>query len=117
MLGAELGSWNVSSGFPPPFVTSGQLTSITGITGITLTAGDTYDLQVSGLSSLWNENDQNLLGEHLNRGIAVGFTTLTGAFDVLSDVPEPATWTMMILGLGLVGFAARRRRKGTAIRA
>ncbi len=27
-------------------------------------------------------------------------------------VPEPATWAMMILGFGLVGFAARRRRTG-----
>ena len=25
-------------------------------------------------------------------------------------VPEPATWTMMLLGLGAIGFAARRRR-------
>jgi hypothetical protein len=25
-------------------------------------------------------------------------------------VPEPATWAMMIMGFGLVGFAARRRR-------
>jgi hypothetical protein len=30
-------------------------------------------------------------------------------------VPEPATWGMMILGFGLVGFAARRR--GTAVAA
>jgi len=26
-------------------------------------------------------------------------------------VPEPATWAMMITGFGLVGFAARRRRR------
>jgi hypothetical protein len=29
-------------------------------------------------------------------------------------VPEPATWAMMILGFGLVGFAARRRVAATA---
>ena len=34
--------------------------------------------------------------------------TLTGDFN--ADVPEPATWAMMIVGLGLVGFAARRRQ-------
>jgi hypothetical protein len=28
----------------------------------------------------------------------------------ISDVPEPATWAMLIAGFGLVGFAARRRR-------
>jgi hypothetical protein len=29
-------------------------------------------------------------------------------------VPEPATWAMLIVGLGLVGFAARRRRDASA---
>lgn len=32
------------------------------------------------------------------------------AFNSVSAVPEPATYGMMLLGLGLVGFAARRRR-------
>jgi len=32
-----------------------------------------------------------------------------------SDVPEPAAWTMMILGLGLVGAASRRLGKGEAL--
>jgi len=31
-------------------------------------------------------------------------------------IPEPATWAMMIMGFGLVGFASRRRR-GVAVRA
>lgn len=30
---------------------------------------------------------------------------------VTSDVPEPATWALMLTGFGLVGFAARRRRR------
>jgi hypothetical protein len=29
-------------------------------------------------------------------------------------VPEPATWTMMIAGFGLVGGMIRRRRRQTA---
>lgn len=29
-------------------------------------------------------------------------------------MPEPATWTMMILGVAMVGFAGRRRREATA---
>lgn len=28
----------------------------------------------------------------------------------ISDVPEPATWAMLITGFGMVGFAARRRK-------
>ena len=31
----------------------------------------------------------------------------------LSGAPEPATWAMMILGIGAVGFAMRRRRQAT----
>lgn len=30
-------------------------------------------------------------------------------------IPEPATWGMMILGFGLVGFAARRRNSGRVV--
>jgi hypothetical protein len=39
-----------------------------------------------------------------------GFTI--GIADVAGGVPEPATWAMMILGFGLVGATARRRRQG-----
>jgi hypothetical protein len=28
-------------------------------------------------------------------------------------VPEPATWTMLVLGFGAVGFVMRRRRRPT----
>lgn len=31
------------------------------------------------------------------------------------SVPEPASWAMLILGFGLIGAAARRRRSGLAI--
>jgi hypothetical protein len=34
----------------------------------------------------------------------------------ISSVPEPATWGMMILGLGLAGVAARRRRQKVSAR-
>lgn len=32
---------------------------------------------------------------------------------VVSSVPEPATWAMLIFGLGMIGFAARRRTMGS----
>jgi len=42
---------------------------------------------------------------------AVGDQFRNYAFRVESGViPEPATWGMMIMGFGLVGFAARRRQ-------
>lgn len=36
--------------------------------------------------------------------------TLTGR-DIGSGVPEPTTWATMLLGMGLIGFTMRRRRK------
>jgi len=36
------------------------------------------------------------------------------AFAFASDVPEPATWTMMIMGFGLMGATLRRRRTVSA---
>jgi hypothetical protein len=38
--------------------------------------------------------------------------TLQGNFQIdhTPSVPEPATWAMMMLGLGMLGLAARRRR-------
>lgn len=54
--------------------------------------------------------------------LAPDFTTFVGGFSNIDDiaplagpgstggVPEPATWAMMILGLGLIGSSIRRRR-------
>ncbi|GAA4022443.1 hypothetical protein GCM10022212_19570 [Actimicrobium antarcticum] len=33
----------------------------------------------------------------------------------ISPVPEPQTWALMLTGLGLMGFSARRRRSGATI--
>jgi hypothetical protein len=39
-------------------------------------------------------------------------TTFDGATVVLGPgVPEPATWAMMLLGVGAIGAVARRQRR------
>lgn len=38
-------------------------------------------------------------------------------FDLAAGVPEPATWAMLIFGVGMVGFAARRRTAGPVLSA
>jgi hypothetical protein len=38
-------------------------------------------------------------------------------FRVGGPVPEPATWAMMILGVAMIGFVARRRGQGAAFAA
>lgn len=35
----------------------------------------------------------------------------------INDVPEPSTWAQLLLGFGVLGFAARRRRTGVAFAA
>jgi hypothetical protein len=40
-----------------------------------------------------------------------GVNTFTGATVVLGSVPEPATWAMMLLGVGAIGAVARRQRR------
>ena len=40
--------------------------------------------------------------------ITTGVTTQS--LNVLAAVPEPETYAMMLAGLGLIGFSARRRR-------
>lgn len=44
-----------------------------------------------------------------SNGVAFEFDDFAAA---TAAVPEPATWAMLIMGFGLVGFAARRRRSG-----
>ncbi len=39
------------------------------------------------------------------------FNDMNRQFNLTASVPEPATWAMMILGMGAVGFAMRRRQK------
>lgn len=46
--------------------------------------------------------------------IALNNELLTGGIDVAAEVPEPASWAMMVVGFGLVGFAARRRSGAVA---
>jgi hypothetical protein len=48
-------------------------------------------------------------GPALAMGEALGTYVATNAFG-LTAVPEPASWTMLIAGFGLVGGTARRRR-------
>ena len=39
-----------------------------------------------------------------------GAGSLGGSITIRQAVPDPATWAMMLLGFGAVGFAMRRRR-------
>ena len=44
----------------------------------------------------------------------VTFTSASGDFLTGATVPEPATWALMLVGIGLLGAAARWRPFGPA---
>jgi hypothetical protein len=66
---------------------------------------------LSGSSTYLNTTLASLglrAGQYVFRSAADTVTLNIGA---TGAVPEPATWAMMILGMGAVGFAMRRRNK------
>jgi PEP-CTERM motif len=69
-------------------------------------------------SSLAAFDTAGLLPEPFNfvgGSIAVGGPSYGGYFDyakaIRTDVPEPAVWSLMIVGFGMTGAALRRRRR------
>ena len=62
---------------------------------ITLTAGSTYDLSITGTN---------------NSGTAGNYSGILS----LNPVPEPSEWLLMLMGFGLTGFVARRLKNGSS---
>ena len=62
------------------------------------------------------------IGPQVFSGTTLEPTFLSGTYGfapgyrltISNAVPEPATWAMMIVGFGLVGLSARRRREAVA---
>jgi hypothetical protein len=49
------------------------------------------------------------------RGVAGGSFSANPRPTVISQVPEPETWSLMVLGFGLVGAGVRRRRQAASV--
>ncbi len=122
--GTQLGYWgNLSSS-----TTFGQccgIVSITGITGINLTAGDNYWLVLGPMNindtswEAWNLNNQGAMGTDLystdggDSWNSNGTQTL-GAFQIVGGTgsgttPEPSS--LLLMGSGLLGGLGLLRRK------
>jgi hypothetical protein len=119
----ELGTWTAPS-------SSSNFVSITGITGVDLTAGTTYYLQLSAgtptTAAEWFDNSIGATGILYQCGgynstfteclgdATIGTATL-GAFDILSPstpIPEPSS--LALLGVAALGFGLIRRRYDSA---
>lgn len=80
--------------------------------GSSPTAFTSYD----GVSSLANTGatfytDGATAAYNTDRGdvLVTGASGLSFSADIASPAPEPATWAMMLLGFGVIGYALRRR--------
>jgi hypothetical protein len=72
-----------------------------------------------GTSEFWNLDDQFLAagqytlvlnGNNSDTGALAGTITITD-----HGVPEPATWAMMLVGFGAIGWQLRRRRSSLTL--
>lgn len=119
------GSYNVAFTTPVQFF-SFIIGSIDSYNTLSLldSVGNTFTFsgrQIIGDSAVGPFNSSTAGRVNFDFGGTPGLTSATfsstqAAFeidDLAAAVPEPGTWAMMMGGLGLVGFAMRRRRKVT----
>ena len=64
--------------------------------------------------ALGNLTSTNVAGNYFLHiaGTSNGAATYNGTVSLVSPVPEPETYGMLLAGLGMIGFVARRRKLG-----
>lgn len=97
----------VGTSTPGATITNVTLAGIMGSTGSFSTIGSSNSLSLLVPSLAAGDYRVSFSGNApANGGVATGNLTFQPA-----SVPEPATWAMMLVGFGAMGFAARRRRR------
>ena len=77
--------------------------------------------QIVGVPVAFNQNGNSAVSGRVSYNLGTGsqitraeFTSTQQAFeidDLAAAVPEPATWALMLMGFGAVGYSMRRRSK------
>jgi hypothetical protein len=121
LLGTKLQSWNVYN-MPALYTSSTILTTVTGISGVSIIQNQEYFLVVNASDTGedgWNGNYQ------INgfKGLVIVYSGYSGSWSQLYDQPEPAfdvvtygtgvpePGTLMLFGSGILGLAGILRRK------
>jgi len=80
-------------------------------------SGSVFATGVAPSSGNWSPFTASYTATAADAGGAITITLNSpggqGSFDAVSlatNVPEPATWALLVIGFGMVGFAARRRQ-------
>jgi hypothetical protein len=81
---------------------------------LTLLDGTTLDLSSDAAATLFVRVLNGDIGNIINTGLYPLTINYGGGELVLAPVPEPETYAMLLAGLGLLGFAARRRKQKAA---
>lgn len=95
---------------------NGGVYSAVGSLGVGLTNNNNVGFDISGRTGIaYFSIDSAFYTVSLATGRASFVDTIGGGplvgLSALGVVPEPASWGMMILGFGLIGFSMRRRRR------
>lgn len=125
-LGQVFGNWGIGGWDISPYVTrSGTDVFKVNLTRITIPAGNYwlritgYDTQVEGFTGsgpMLQCSDS--FTDCTSTGQTMAFTILgDDPSTVTSSIPEPVAWAMVMLGVAMVGFAARRRNAGAPLAA
>ena len=105
---AGLYSLTLTTSSPAIDFTSAVLTGLGGPYGLVEVADD-------GITEFWSLPSVANLGASQYtltiNGNNSGAGSLGGSITIRPAVPEPATWAMLLIGFGAVGFAMRRRRQ------
>lgn len=91
-------------------LTFGGILKLSFINGYTGNAGDTFDL--FDFTSSTDAFSQIVAQNSLSNGLGWSYDGTTGILTVI-PVPEPESYALMALGLGVISFASRRKKQNT----
>lgn len=120
---SPLGTLNFASGFTQNLITSGwSVTETTYLDTGNVTYGTGTMLGTATFSAIGAETDYASFSTgagpysltHHYTVTASGAGNANSSINLVSAVPEPETYAMLLAGLGLMGFVARRRKQKLA---